>query len=224
MGRASGWLELLVGLSVAASSACGGSTTQGGGPSSGDAGDASTQDAPAPAPDASAGDAPAIDAASGDAAACGAPVVPGGACNALAPIAAPIVPTCTSGTVPTGTGGIIVPGTYALTQQVYFNLTTCGSEPVSGTYAFLDGCIQGVAQVDFRSDAGPATYRVNESFTQPAPNEITSTTTCISPPLNGTLDAPLHTFTATPTTFTLFIHNSAVGNSNPDRVEVFTKL
>jgi hypothetical protein len=36
-------------------------------------------------------------------------------------------------------------------------------------------------------------------------------------------DAPTKTFTATATTVTFFSLNSAVGNTNPDRVEVYTR-
>ena len=57
-------------------------------------------------------------------------------------------------------------------------------------------------------------------------NEITVTVTCSqldSDAAGYTPDAPLQSFTATNTTFSLFSRNLAAGNQNPDRIEVYTK-
>jgi hypothetical protein len=53
-------------------------------------------------------------------------------------------------------------------------------------------------------------------------NEIALQVTCVTL-LGGTADAPLRSYTATDTTLTFFIRNSAYGNPNPDRIEVFTR-
>ena len=144
------------------------------------------------------------------------------ACNTLANIAPTIGPTCVTGTMPVGTGGTIVDGTYVLTSVTYYNVSSCGTMvPGSETIAISGGCIQYV----LGGDSG-FTGTASVSFAVQG-NNITSMLTCADYlNLDGGLthlDVPTKTFTATPTTYTLFTPNSAAGNSNPDRVDVFTK-
>ena len=58
-------------------------------------------------------------------------------------------------------------------------------------------------------------------------NSYTQTSTCTHFDFDASAahrpDGPGKTYTATATMFTLFTNNSAVGNDNPDRVEVLTR-
>jgi hypothetical protein len=150
---------------------------------------------------------------------CGAGVPAGQACNALTDVATAITPTCVSGTIPTGQGGTIVEGTYVLTAQTYYNLASCQNRPaLSETIEITGGCLQLVSR-------GPFPTTASGAFTV-AGSSIMVTQTCLRLALDGatlTPDGPNKTFTATPTTFTLFTNNSATGNPNPDTVDVFTK-
>jgi hypothetical protein len=138
-------------------------------------------------------------------------------CNTLTNVAAPVVPTCVSGTVPTGTGGAVADGTYVLSSQTYYNVPACPSESIAGTFTFSGGCLQGVAGVD----RGQQSYTLNATFAVQG-SEMTVNVTCASL-AGGNADAPVSTFTATGSTLTRFIRNSATGDTNPDRVEVYTK-
>jgi hypothetical protein len=159
-----------------------------------------------------------------DAATCGPPVPNGEPCNTLAPIAAPVVPTCASGAVPMGTGGIIVPGTYVLTQQTFYNIQGCSTEPIAETFAFVGGgCVENVVQVGFGADAGPTTYHFLFTVTQPQGNELSLEMLCVSPPSGGTSDGPRRTYTATPTTLTWTVLDMLYSTAEPDHVDVFTK-
>jgi hypothetical protein len=130
--------------------------------------------------------------------------------------AAPIMATCVSGTMPTGTGGTLVDGTYVLSQQTYYNFPGCPFEPLAATFELWGMCIEAVARAG-TSD----TFTSNATTTQQG-NQITIDVTCTSL-VGGTPDSKARTFTASGSTLTLFIHNSAAGNPNPDRVEVYTR-
>jgi hypothetical protein len=145
---------------------------------------------------------------------CSANVPAGQACNALSNVGSSVTPTCMTGTIPRGTGGTIVDGTYVLTAQTYYNSATCSTIPVGGTIELAGGCLQLVIGVPF-SGTGSFTYTVQGA-------DITMTETCVNPS-GATADTPTTTFTATPTTFTRFIMNSGTGNLNPDRTETYTK-
>jgi hypothetical protein len=175
-----------------AASACGGSTTTTGMPVSGDGG----------------GD--------GAVGSCGNTQPIGGSCNGVTNVAAPITPTCASGTMPTGTGGTLVDGTYVLSQQTYYNFPGCPFEAIAATLELSGTCIEAAARAG-TSD----TFTSNATATQQG-NQITIDVTCSSL-AGGTPDTPTRTFTASGSTLTWFIHNSAAGNANPDRVEAYTK-
>ncbi len=149
---------------------------------------------------------------------CGGDTPQGQACNALVNVGALITPTCTTGVMPTGVGGAIVDGTYVLTSQTYYNVPACPTIALSGTALIAGRCRQGISGGPFNL-ASTATVMVEG-------NTITSTIKCPIVDLDAgsiTRDAPTKTFTATPTTFTIFTGNAAAGNPNPDRVEVFAK-
>jgi hypothetical protein len=132
-------------------------------------------------------------------------------------VSTPIKPTCVTGELPVGTGGTIVDGTYTLTEQIYYNTPGCPSLPMGGTLVIAGDCVQSVN----------AQFAITVSATIVAQgNSITETPTCLDSSMDPdvfTLDAPTHTYTATPTTFTIFHANGAANNPNPDRVEVFTR-
>ncbi|HZU82832.1 MAG TPA: hypothetical protein VE987_07950 [Polyangiaceae bacterium] len=158
--------------------------------------------------------------ASAAALACGSSTPGASACNTVTDVGAPIRPVCAPGTVPAGAGGDIVDGTYVLTGQIYYGLAACPGEPVSATLALSSGCGQEAAHAGPPGDGGAVAVTV--SFTLDAQgNQVTITPTCTS--LTGAEDAPTKTYTATASTLTIFTHNSAFGNQNPDRVEVFAK-
>jgi hypothetical protein len=160
-----------------------------------------------------AGDGP------GAAGSCSANIPHGQACNTLMSVGAAVTPTCMSGTIPTGTGGTIVDGTYTLTSQIYYGSTTCSSTPINATLEIAGGCVQEVSSLPIPV-TGSTTHTV-------AGATITRTLTCLD--LVGidagsvTADFATDTFTATPTTFTIFIKNSGTSSPNPDRVETYQK-
>jgi hypothetical protein len=123
-----------------------------------------------------------------------------------------------SGTLPTGQGGTIVDGTYVLTAQTYYNRSTCPTEALSETISFGGGCLDVASGAPF-----PAT--ASGSFTVSGAT-LTLTQTCIHLDVDGatlTKNSPTNTFTATPTTYTIFSHNSPDGGAPSDTVTVFTK-
>jgi hypothetical protein len=142
-------------------------------------------------------------------------------CNALTNVAAPVVPTCTTGTLPTGAGGTVADGTYVLSAQTYYNLPGCGVERVAATFSIAGGCVQLVAGADTAAGGGLVSFSGTATVTTQG-NEMTVDVTCPSVP-PGHPDTPVRTYTATGSTLTWFIRNSAAGNPNPDRVEVYTK-
>src|SRR5215510_11381737 len=85
---------------------------------------------------------------------CSADVPPGQECTALHSVAAPVKPTCVSGTLPTGIGGTILDGTYVLTSQTYYNSGTgCPTLAVSLTLVIAGDCAQSVFTSDIESGA-----------------------------------------------------------------------
>ena len=148
--------------------------------------------------------------------ACSAGLEAGQACNTLNNVAPPITPTCTSAPLPAGTGGTITPGTYVLTAQTYYGTpASCPTEAVAVTLVLSGSCIQQVDELGGLTLTSSVTIAVQG-------NQMMSTLTCAS--VSGfSPDTPTKTFTATSTTLTLFTLNSAVGNPNPDRAEVFVR-
>jgi hypothetical protein len=148
---------------------------------------------------------------------CTTQVAEGQVCNSLVDVSTSVKPTCVTGEMPVGAGGTIVDGTYVLTEQIYYNEPGCPVLPIGGTIVISGNCVQ-AANVQFSVTAS--------SSISVQGNSITTTQTCVSgdiDPASFTPDAPTRTYTATPTTFTLFILNSAANSPNPDRVEVFTR-
>jgi hypothetical protein len=156
--------------------------------------------------------------ADGGGGSCSANVPKGQACNTLANVGAAITPACMAGTIPAGSGGAIVDGTYTLTAQTYYGTTACPSTPVNATIEIAGGCVQEVAG---------ATIQVTASIvTTVAGASITRTVTCLDLGVDAgplSVDTATATFTATPTTFTIFIKNSGTSSPNPDRVETYQK-
>jgi hypothetical protein len=151
--------------------------------------------------------------------ACGASTPDASVCNAVTDVGSSVQPTCAVGTVPSGTGGEIANGTYALTSQTYYGTAACPTVPLSATIQLSSGC--GEEAVHARSADGGA-LSATSSFTLEAQgSQLTITPTCSS--IAGTGDAPTKTYTATTSTLTIFTNNAALGNSNPDRVEVFAR-
>ena len=152
---------------------------------------------------------------------CSADVPAGQPCNTLANVGTAITPTCVTGTMPAGAGGTIVDGTYVLTAQTYYNVPACPTAPISETVVIAGSCFQvvfGFGDVV----AGNGSTRVSVQG-----NSYTQTSTCTHFDFDASAgtssDGPGKTYTATATMFTLFTNNSAVGNDNPDRVEVLTR-
>ena len=92
--------------------------------------------------------------------------------------------------------------------------------PISETVVIAGSCFQVVFGFgDVVAGNGSASVSVQG-------NSYTQTSTCTHFEFDASAqmsDGPGKTYTATATTFTLFTNNSAVGNDNPDRVEVLTR-
>ena len=146
---------------------------------------------------------------------CSAEVPAGQACNTIANVATLITPTCTTGTMPTGTGGVIVDGTYVLTAQTYYSAPNCPTAQLSETVEIAGDCFQ-AAIGGFTTGSGSGQVTVEGST-------ITVTPTCSNSGLSsGTRDTPTATYTATATTITFYTLNTGTSSPNPDRVEVLT--
>jgi hypothetical protein len=146
---------------------------------------------------------------------CGAEVPAEQACNTLANAADQITPTCVSGTIPTGTGGTIVDGTYVLTSQTYYqDSTTCVKPSFSETITIAGDCMQGVV-------AGVLSGNFSGRIATQG-NTFTSTLTCqrIDADAAVIMNVPTQTYTATNTTLTLFSVHSSI---NTFDVAVFTR-
>ncbi len=185
-----------------------------------DAGNGPTSDASKTVADAGdaasdAGNGPASDAGAGS---CSANVPAGQACNTVASVGAAVTPTCVAGAIPTGRGGTIVDGTYTLTSQTYYGTTACSSTPVNATLEIAGACVQEVTSLPI-----PVTVSTTRTVSGAT---ISRTVTCIDLGVDGgplSLDTSTATFTATPTTFTIFIKNSGTSSPNSDRAETYQK-
>jgi hypothetical protein len=151
---------------------------------------------------------------------CSANVPAGQPCNTLANVATSVTPTCVTEAMPAGTGGTIVDGTYVLTAQTYYNVPACPMSPISETVVIAGSCFQVVFGFgDVLAGNGSTSVTVQG-------NSYTQTSTCTHFEFDASAqmsDGAGKTYSATATTFTLFTNNSAVGNDNPDRVEVLTR-
>jgi hypothetical protein len=149
---------------------------------------------------------------------CGAGTPAGQECNSVKATGAPVTPACVSGTLPAGQGGTIVDGTYVLTAQTYYNPTNCPTLALSETLLFGGGCLDVATGTPFPATAS-GTFTVSGA-------RLMLTRTCIHIDIDGattTPDMAMNTFTATPTTFTIFGRNSPDGGAPQDTVTVFTR-
>jgi hypothetical protein len=162
---------------------------------------------------------PATTAATSDGGSCSANVPAGQACNTLTNVGAMITPTCDPGSIPTGTGGTIVDGTYTLTAQVYYG-GTCTTTGVNATLEIVGDCVQEVSGAPLPT-TGSTTHTVSGT-------SITRTVTCLDvvgvDAGHFSYDTTTSTFTATPTSFTIYIKNSGTSSQNPDRAETYQKM
>ena len=150
------------------------------------------------------------------AATCGAGTPAGQACTNAPDNGAVITPTCATGAMPSGTGGTVIPGTYHLTAQTYYNVPSCPSTALSGTLVIGGGCIQ--------SSTDTPIVATTSSVLTIHGNIAEINVQCVNAgAFMGNVDAPNRTFTATATTFTMFTMNAQAGNPNPDRGEVSTR-
>jgi len=134
-------------------------------------------------------------------------------------VATAITPTCTMATMPSGTGGTIVDGTYVMTSQTYYGTSSCSPTPLAVTFVYAGGCVEETTTAQGIGVTAAVTLDFHDT------NQVTKTVACVSPVISdGMYDTATITFTATPTSFTLFTHNSGTGSANPDRVESFQKL
>src|ERR1051325_3976898 len=124
---------------------------------------------------------------------CGAEIPSGQVCNLVADDAPTIVPTCTTGSMPVGTGGTVVAGTYHFTSQTYYNVPFCPTTAFSGTIVIGGGCIQSSTDSPLVATTS-ATLVIHGNIAEVSPRCINTGT------LSGNPDAPARTFTATPTT------------------------
>ena len=150
------------------------------------------------------------------AAMCGAGTPAGQACTDAPDNAPVITPTCATGAMPSGMGGTIVAGTYHLTAQTYYNVPGCPTTALSGTLVISGGCLQSSTDTPIVATTS-ATLTIHGNVAE-------VNLQCVNTgPLRGNPDALNWTFTATPTTLTMFTMNAQAGNPNPDRVQVFAR-
>jgi hypothetical protein len=150
---------------------------------------------------------------------CGVGIPAGQECNGVKAMGAAITPACATGAMPAGSGGTILDGTYELTASTYYNSTSCEKLGISETVVFSGNCIELATGTPF-----PAT--VSGTFTVVG-TQFMTTRNCLHIDVDGATtisNAPSgQTYSATPTSFTLFENNSANGSSNPDTVAVYTR-
>lgn len=139
-------------------------------------------------------------------------------CNTLADNSAPVNPTCTTGTMPTGTGGTITDGTYVLTAQTVYNAGSTCPDPISETVVLMGGCAQIAGNVYTLGGAESvqvtAPLTVKDNLATVFPQCTASASTSIKP------DFSERSYTATATTLTFYTHPS---NGAPDHADVLTK-
>jgi hypothetical protein len=149
---------------------------------------------------------------------CGAGIPAGQECNDVQAMGAAITPTCVSATMPVGTGGTIVDGTYELTSNTYYK--GCETLPISETVVISGDCLEIATGTPFRITAS-GTFTV-------AGASLMATSACFHIDVDGattTRSGPSSntTFSATPTSLTLFNPGSTDGGSTSSTVAVFTR-
>jgi hypothetical protein len=123
-------------------------------------------------------------------------VLTDGACNTVQNVATtPVTGACPTGAQPTGAGGTVVDGTYVLTAQSRYVDAGCGGT-FQSTMLVQGGCCE---RIDV---SGTSTFESNSTF-QTNGNVLTRATTC------GLVE-PAATYTATPTTITIFDEGGSV--------------
>lgn len=123
-------------------------------------------------------------------------------CNALANIGADLTATLASGSVPTGTGGTVVDGRYALTEFFYYAGSPLAGSGLSLGQTLLICGTEGQL-VSNQSDKGLVRKSFSLSFNGTVP---TATTTCTTDATAA--DVTYSSYTATPTTITF--HSSTL--------------
>jgi hypothetical protein len=126
----------------------------------------------------------------------------GTVCSTLIDIGPAITNTCATSPEPTGTGGVIVGGTYVMTKYIVFSCLgdaaafeggTLGNELRSETFSLQDGCLQGAGHIDGVANWQTASLAVSG-------NMITPSLFCPS----SQLDAPF-TYTAEGVSLTFYL-------------------
>ncbi|MGO8992792.1 MAG: hypothetical protein ACLQVI_05660 [Polyangiaceae bacterium] len=165
-------------------------------PPASDSGTLPPEDSAAPAQDATVQDAATEDAAAVLAVCIATTVLADGACNTVQNVdPTPVTGTCPAGAQPVGVGGTVVDGTYVLTAQVRYADAGCGGT-FQSTMIVQGGCCE-------RTDlSGTLPFESNSTF-QTTGNVLTRATTC------GLVEPPA-TYTATPTTITIFDEGGSV--------------
>jgi hypothetical protein len=142
--------------------------------------------------------------------ACSAQVPAGSACNAIVNVGPSVTPTCATGTIPVGTGGTLVDGTYVRTAQTYYNCVSGQTFPATNvTFVVAGSCVQVVVT------EGSVTGTISFAAAVQG-NQLTPTATCGNPAGNVTSPG---TFTTDGTTLTLYSPNAATPS-----VDVFTRV
>jgi hypothetical protein len=151
---------------------------------------------------------------------CGMGVPAGQACTTLTASGPGVMPTCATGAVPAGQGGTIVDGTYVLTAVThYYNTASCSTEAISETVRFTGTCIEVATSVPFTTSlAGTFTVSGNVFQGMRACTHVEADGATVT-----VMDNATRTYTATPTTFTLYEQTSDGGSVGQDQVAVFTK-
>ncbi|HET6148436.1 MAG TPA: hypothetical protein VFH68_12965 [Polyangia bacterium] len=118
---------------------------------------------------------------------------PDGGCNGLTQLGAPVTPTCDPGSAPAAAGGLIVDGTYVLTESHFYG--GCSTVPLLETLVIAQGTVQSLATgADATEIRASVSYQLGGNGTTLAQNQ--------------TCPAKVQTavrFSATPTTLTIYL-------------------
>lgn len=146
---------------------------------------------------------------SGDGSTPGTDAPPGEQCHDLVQEGAFVAPVKKPLPSPAATGGTIAPGKYVLTaSSVYTDSDAGGVGPGLASTLFVTGdTFDGISTVE-----GGSSVRVRSTFTTSG-NQLTATSVCYYPPLDGSAPGTTATegFSATPTTLTTYLDFGALG-------------
>jgi len=141
-------------------------------------------------------------------------------CNAIELTGSAITPTCVTGSLPVGSGGTIVDGTYDVTAQTYYNLDTgCPDFQVRETWVLSGNSLE-AASLNPLPITRSGTFAV-------AGDTFKVTTTCIHLDQEGqtltTVASNGTTYSATPTSITLFTDDSGDAGANLGVAKTLTR-